>query len=64
MPARLNAKGPGEFIRDHLQDPQTGGRDYVGGMFQAYRAHLRTTGVGKLQAARAQGVQGLSSNQK
>ena len=31
MPARLNAKGPGEFIRDHLQDPQTGGRDYVMG---------------------------------
>jgi len=36
VPARLNAKGPGEFIRDHLQDPQTGGRDYVGAMYQAY----------------------------
>ena len=48
MPARLNAKGPGEFIRDHLQEPQTGGRDYVGAMFQAYREHLRTAGVRKL----------------
>ena len=48
MPARLNAKGPGEFIRDHLQDPQTGGRDYVGAMYQAYKGHLRTAGIRKL----------------
>jgi hypothetical protein len=48
VPARLNAKGPGEFIRDHLQDPQTGGRDYVGAMYQAYKGHLRTAGVRKL----------------
>ena len=48
MPARLNAKGPGEFIRDHLQDPQTGGRDYVGAMYQAYKGHRRTAGVRKL----------------
>ena len=48
MPARLNAKGPGEFIRDHLQDPQTGGRDYVGAMYQAYKGHLRHAGVRKL----------------
>lgn len=45
MPVRLNAKGPGEFIRDHLQEPQTGGRDYVGSMYQAYKEHLRGAGV-------------------
>ena len=45
MPARLNAKGPGEFIRDHLQEPSTGGRDYVGSMYQAYKDHLRSAGV-------------------
>ncbi len=28
MPLRLNAKGPGEFIRDHLQGRQIEGRDY------------------------------------
>ena len=45
MPVRLNAKGPGEFIRDHLQEPSTGGRDYVGSMYQAYKDHLRSAGV-------------------
>ncbi len=48
MPARLNAKGPGEFIRDHLMEPQSGGRDYVGSMYQAYKDHLRGAGVRKL----------------
>jgi len=48
VPARLNAKGPGEFIRDHLIEPQTGGRDYVGSMYQAYKEHLRVAGVRKL----------------
>ena len=48
MPARLNAKGPGEFIRDHLQEPSTGGRDYVGSMYQAYKDHLRSAGVRRL----------------
>ena len=48
MPLRLNAKGPGEFIRDYLQEPQTGGRDYVGSMYQGYKDHLRTAGVRKL----------------
>ena len=46
MPTRRNAKGPGEFIRDHLQD--SGGRDYVGGIYKAYKAHLRRAGVRKL----------------
>ena len=45
MPVRLNAKGLGEFIRDHLQEPQTGGRDYVGSMYQAYKDHLRSAGL-------------------
>jgi len=48
VPARLNAKGPGEFIRDHLQEPSTGGRDYVGAMYQAYKDHLRSAGVRRL----------------
>jgi hypothetical protein len=48
VPARLNAKGPGEFIRDHLQEPSTGGRDYVGSMYQAYKEHLRSAGARRL----------------
>ncbi|GEM_PF-6872567 len=44
----LEAKGPDEFIRDHLQEPSTGGRDYVGAMYQAYKNHLRSAGVHKL----------------
>ena len=48
MPVRLNAKGPGEFIRDHLQEPRTGGRDYVGSMYQAYKEHLRSAGIRRL----------------
>ena len=46
MPTRRIAKGPGEFIRDHLRD--SGGRDYVGSIYQAYKAHLRRAGVRKL----------------
>jgi hypothetical protein len=43
MPARLNAKGPGEFIRDHLLElPES--RDYVGSMFQAYKSHVIEAG--------------------
>jgi hypothetical protein len=39
MVARLNAKGPGEFIRDHLlENPEN--RDYVGAIFQGYKEHL------------------------
>ncbi len=48
MPVRLNAKGPGEFIRDHLQKPHTGGRDHVGSMYQAYKDHLCSAGVRRL----------------
>ena len=48
MPARLDAKGPGEFIRDHLTEPSLGGRDYVGSMYQAYKEHLRAAGVTRL----------------
>jgi len=44
VPVRLNAKGPGEFIRDHLLEPEIGGRDYVGAMFQAFKDHLRDAG--------------------
>ncbi len=47
MPVRANAKGPGEFVRDHLQEPQVGGRDYVGSMFQAYKTHLRGAGYSR-----------------
>ena len=43
MPARIKAKGPGEFIRDHLTDAPEN-RDYVGAMYQAYKAHVRGAG--------------------
>ena len=46
MPVRLNAKDPGEFIRDHLQE--VGGRDFVGAIYQAYKNHLRGAGARKL----------------
>ena len=48
LPARLDAKGPGGFIRDHLIDPRTGGRDYVGSMYQGYKDHQRAAGVRRL----------------
>ena len=41
MPTRRNAKGPGEFIRDHLSD--SAGRDYVGSMYQAYKDRRRAS---------------------
>ena len=37
-------QGPGEFIRDHLLEPEVGGRDYIGSMFQAFKEHLRDNG--------------------
>ncbi len=36
------------LIQDHLIEPQAGGRDYVGSMYQAYEDHLRGAGVRKL----------------
>jgi hypothetical protein len=37
---RLNAKGHGEFIRDHLIElPEN--RDFVGDMYHAYKDHLQ-----------------------
>ncbi|MBI2166596.1 MAG: hypothetical protein HYU29_09425 [Chloroflexi bacterium] len=50
MSAQLSAKGPGEFIWDHLLEPQIGGRDYVGFMYQAYKDHLRSA-AGVLQVS-------------
>ena len=47
MPSRLNARPPGEFIRDHLLD-RPAQRDFVGGMFRAYKGHLRAGGVQKI----------------
>ena len=44
MPQRLNVMGPGEFIRMHLLG-QPGQRDYIGGMFRAYKQHLVAGGV-------------------
>lgn len=46
MPLRTNAKSPGEFIRDHLQETP-GQRDYVGSMYSAYKLHLKDVGVSK-----------------
>ncbi len=31
--ARMNDNQPGKYIADHLQEPQTGGRDYLGSVF-------------------------------
>ncbi len=42
MPLRLTAKGPGEFIRDHLVD--AGGMDYPQSIHRAYKAYLRDRG--------------------
>lgn len=47
MPVRLNVKGPGPFIRDHLLEISDG-RDFVGSMYHAYKIHLRGGGVDKL----------------
>ncbi len=44
MPVRLNVKSPGEFVRDHILD-QPEGVEYVGGMFAAYKQHLREGGA-------------------
>ena len=41
MPVRLRAQPPAEFVREHL----TRGPDWVGHVFQAYKAHLRVAGV-------------------
>lgn len=43
---RLAAKGPGEFTRDHLLS--VGGEDYVGGIFRAYKTHLKEAGYQRL----------------
>jgi len=40
MPVRVNAKGPAEFVRDHLG----AGTDYVGSCFKAYKLYLRQHG--------------------
>ncbi|KKM22503.1 hypothetical protein LCGC14_1624740, partial [marine sediment metagenome] len=42
MPLRLTAKGPGEFMRDHLVD--AGGMDYPQSIHKAYKAYLRDRG--------------------
>lgn len=47
MPARLGVMSPGEFVRDHIL-AQPEGREYIGGMFAAYKAHLREAGARKL----------------
>ena len=47
MPVRLNVKSPGEFVRDHILD-QPEGREFVGGMFAAYKQHLREGGARNL----------------
>jgi hypothetical protein len=47
MPQRLNLKSPGEFVRDHILD-QPEGVEYVGGMFNAYKDHLRQGGARNL----------------
>ncbi len=47
MPIRLNVKGPGPFIRDHLLEVSEG-RDFVGSMYHAYKIHLRGGGIDKL----------------
>lgn len=39
MPQRVNAKPPGEFIRDHLV--ATGGTDYIQSIYRAYTDHLK-----------------------
>lgn len=43
MPLRLQVKGPGEFVRDHLQE--VGGIDYIQAIFRAYKAYLRANEV-------------------
>ncbi len=47
MPVRLNVMSPGEFVRDHIL-AQPEGREYIGGMFAAYKEHLRSAGARKL----------------
>lgn len=46
MPVRVNAKSPGEFMRDHLVD--AGGIDYPQAIFRAYKAHLKSQGLKNL----------------
>mgnify|MGYP001566259242 FL=1 len=50
MAVRLNARPPGEFIRDHLLS--VGGVDFVQSIFNAYKMHLRSAGIKNL-ASRA-----------
>ena len=47
MPVRLNVLPPGEFIKRHLAE-QPGRRDYVGGIFRAYKEHLVSQGTVKV----------------
>ena len=42
MPLRLQVKGPGEFVRDLLQEV---GTDYVQSMYKAYKLYLRQNGI-------------------